>query len=111
MSLIICKLVRSRCVDDWVTVVMGIYASNMIITQNSPVSYDKGMQLRNHLNECGYLLNVKVEIFAVRYFWLFSAKFMWRKNKNTQICDPVQQKGHLVSQVYSEITSKTVCKI
>ena len=27
------------------------------------------------------------------------------------ICDPVQQKGHLDSQVYSEIMSKTVCKI
>ena len=27
------------------------------------------------------------------------------------ICDPVQQKGHLVGQVYSEIMSKTVCKI
>ena len=27
------------------------------------------------------------------------------------ICDPVQQKGHLVSKVYSEIMSKIVCKI
>ena len=27
------------------------------------------------------------------------------------ICDPVQQKGHDVGQVYSEIMSKTVCKI
>ena len=26
------------------------------------------------------------------------------------ICDPVQQKGHLVGQVYSEIMNKTVCK-
>ena len=28
-----------------------------------------------------------------------------------EICDPVQQKGHLVGQVYYEIMSKTVCKI
>ena len=27
------------------------------------------------------------------------------------ICDPVQQKGHDGGQVYSEIMSKTVCKI
>ena len=27
------------------------------------------------------------------------------------ICDPVQQKGHLVGQVYSEIMNKTVCEI
>ena len=31
--------------------------------------------------------------------------------ENVCICDPVQQKGHLVGQVYSEIMSKTVCKI
>ena len=30
---------------------------------------------------------------------------------NCTICDPVQQKGHHVGQVYSEIMSKTVCKI
>ena len=29
----------------------------------------------------------------------------------SNICDPVQQKGHDVGQVYSEIMSKTVCKI
>ena len=28
-----------------------------------------------------------------------------------EICDPVQQKGHDVGQVYSEIMDKTVCKI
>ena len=28
-----------------------------------------------------------------------------------KICDPVQQKVHLVQQVYSEIMNKTVCKI
>ena len=27
------------------------------------------------------------------------------------VCDPVQHKGHLVGQVYSEMMSKTVCKI
>ena len=27
------------------------------------------------------------------------------------ICDPVQQKGHLVGQVHSEIMNKIVCKI
>ena len=27
------------------------------------------------------------------------------------ICDPVQQKGHLVGHVYSEIMIKTVCEI
>ena len=31
--------------------------------------------------------------------------------KDFAICDPVQQKGHLVGQVYSEIMNKTVCKI
>ena len=32
-------------------------------------------------------------------------------NARHVICDPVQQKGHDVGQVYSEIMSKTVCKI
>ena len=30
---------------------------------------------------------------------------------NADICDPVQQKGHFVGQVYSEIMNKIVCKI
>ena len=29
----------------------------------------------------------------------------------TDICDPIQQRGHLVDQVYSEIMDKIVCKI
>ena len=32
----------------------------------------------------------------------------WKKE---YICDPVQQKGHLVGLVYSEIMTKIVCKI
>ena len=38
---------------------------------------------------------------------------MWACQFGTEqsICDPVQQKGHLVGQVYFEIMSKAVCKI
>ena len=35
----------------------------------------------------------------------------WRWIMAAEKCDPVQQKGHDVGQVYSEIMSKTVCKI
>ena len=47
---------------------------------------------------------VKQENFAQ----LMGKKETWPTQIN---CDPVQQKGHLVGQVYSEIMSKTVCTI
>ena len=43
--------------------------------------------------------------------WLFSFRIgKIPKRQLWSICDPVQQKGHDVGQVYSEIMSKTVCK-
>ena len=42
-------------------------------------------------------------IFLIMLFVYYSERASWS--------DPVQQKGHLAGQVYSEIMNKTVCKV
>ena len=46
-----------------------------------------------------------------RYIKYLKIKYIVVYHIQAKKCDPVQQKGHFVSQVHSEIMSKTVCKI
>ena len=55
--------------------------------------------------------------FLIQYFGPTSTNPFTHTNRKSfgvlilEICDPVQQKVHLVGQVYSEIMSKIVCQI
>ena len=70
---------------------------------------------------CPFAWHVSFQMQTIRIpSFTLEAKFWNKKHKAATTigwfwwdgsCDPVQQKGHFVGPVYSEIMSKTVCKI